>query len=211
MPAGLDGNPDPIRTPERDAVLDEVAGMIRALPRRPALVGIDGHSSAGKSTFADELASRIDGACRSTTDSFHNPRAVRLPPDLDLAESYVERSHDLVRLRWYVLDPFRRGEGTWRAAAFDEPSDSPVDAPEEPVPVDGVLLFDGLFLQRPELAPYWDMTILLTGPSRAPRTGYRYVEGWQRYRERCRPEEQATIVIDNDDLAAPKIVRRPGP
>ena len=211
MPSGLDGNPDPLRTPARDAVLDEVADLIRALPRRPALVGIDGHSSAGKSTFADELARRIDGACRSTTDSFHNPRAVRLPPGVDLAESYVGLSHDLLRMRWYVLDPFRAGEGTWRAAAFDEPSDSPVDSPEQPVPPDGVLLFDGLFLHRPELLPYWDLTVVLTAPSRAPRAGYRYVEGWRLYRERCRPDEAATVVVDNDDLAAPRILRRPGP
>lgn len=208
-PSGLDGNPDPIRTPARDAVLDEVASLVRAIP---ALVGIDGHSSVGTSTFADELAARLDGACRSTTDSFHNPRAVRLPPNVDPAESYVSLSHDLNRLRWYVLDPFRAGDGRpWRAAAFDEPSNSPVDAPEEPVPADGVLLFDGLFLHRPELAPYWDLTVLLVAPSRAPTEGHRYVDGWRLYLERCRPEERATIVIDNDDLAAPSIVRRPGP
>ncbi|MFZ5869633.1 MAG: hypothetical protein ACOYXW_03745 [Actinomycetota bacterium] len=34
----------------------------------------------------------------------------------------------------------------------------------------------------------------------------RYVGGQRLYRERCRPEARASVVVDNNDLAAPWIV-----
>ena len=169
---------------------------------------------------------------RASIDSFHNPRRVRLPAGVDLAESYVERSHDLDALRRLLLEPFRSG-GTYRAAAFDVGADRPVEAPALPVPPSSVLLLDGLFLHREELAGWWDRSILLLGPSRptaeasrglgrAPvgsagllhlawwaALAHRYLDGWRRYEERCEPARVADLVVDNDDLAAPRILRRP--
>ena len=58
MPAGLDGNPNPIQTAQRDAVLCAVADRVCTANGSRVLVGIDGRSGAGKSTFADELAAR---------------------------------------------------------------------------------------------------------------------------------------------------------
>ena len=237
VPTGLDGNPDPLRTPARDAVLDEVTRhVLDARGSRPLLVGVDGQAGSGKTTFADELAGRLRSAgvevVRASIDSFHNPRRVRLPAGVDLAESYVERSHDLDALRRLLLEPFRSG-GTYRAAAFDVGADRPVEAPALPVPPSSVLLLDGLFLHREELAGWWDLSILLLGPSRptaeasrglggAPvgsagllhlawwaALAHRYLDGWRRYEERCEPARVADLVVDNDDLAAPRILRRP--
>jgi len=56
MPAGLDGNPDPIQTTERDAVLRAVTDRVCAHDQDRVVEGIDGRSGAGKSTFADEPA-----------------------------------------------------------------------------------------------------------------------------------------------------------
>ena len=82
MPAGLDGHPRPIRTFDRDAVLGAVADRVCSVDRRRVLVGIDGRSGSGKSTFADELAAHLGQrgrvVIRSTTDSFHRPREERL-------------------------------------------------------------------------------------------------------------------------------------
>jgi uridine kinase len=36
-----------------------------------------------------------------------------------------------------------------------------VVAPEEYADADAILLFDGIFLHRPELRPYWDFSIFL--------------------------------------------------
>ena len=59
MPAGLDGNPNPIQTAQRDAVLCAVADRVCTANGSRVLVGIDGRSGAGKSTFADELGSAL--------------------------------------------------------------------------------------------------------------------------------------------------------
>lgn len=85
MPAGLDGNPQPIRTPQRDAVIAALGEAVLTA-RAPRLAGVlrvavDGIDGAGKSTLADELTRWLQGSgvtvIRSTIDSFHNPRAVR--------------------------------------------------------------------------------------------------------------------------------------
>ncbi|MEL7158975.1 MAG: uridine kinase, partial [Actinomycetota bacterium] len=181
MPAGLDGNPDPISTPARRDVLERVAGQV--LDRRragsPLLVAVDGIDGAGKSTFADELAAvllthRVP-VVRATVDSFHHPRAVRWAKGRSSPAGFFLDSHDLVALRRLLLDPMRAGPGsTYRTAAFDEPTDQPVDAPPATVSGREVLLFDGIFACRPELASYWDYIVFLEARARVDldRLGY---------------------------------------
>jgi uridine kinase len=240
VPTGLDGNPDPIRSPARDAVIDGVAAAVGDVvgPDACALVGIDGIDGAGKSTFADELAvvlrARGTPVVRSTTDAFHNPRSVRWARGKGSPDGFYLDSHDLPTLRRVLLDPLSASPPQpYRAAAFDEPTDAAVDAPEE-VPVPGsVLVFDGLFLQRPELRSYWHLLVWLDGQRRVddrrvvwaadggpPGLGAlphllgwwsrlaRYHEGMLRYVQECDPIAGADVVVANDDLASPRIVRR---
>jgi uridine kinase len=241
MPSGLDGNPNPIRSPARDAVLEAVALAVQ-VARRPddcALVAIDGIDGAGKSTFADELARvlRADGVpvIRSTTDSFHNPRSVRWRRGKASPDGFYLDSHDLATLRRVLLEPLSAAPPqAYRAAAFDEPTDSPVDEPEEHADAGSVLVFDGLFLQRPELRRYWDLVVWLDGQGRVDRRRVdwasrdcppgvaalphlvgrwgrlaRYHLGMRRYVEACDPVTGADVVIANDDLATPVILRDP--
>ena len=241
MPSGLDGNPNPIRSPARDAVLEAVARRSTQCgdPTRCSLVAIDGIDGAGKSTFADELARvlRADGVAviRSTTDSFHNPRSVRWTRGKASPDGFYLDSHDLATLRRVLLEPLSATPPQpYRAAAFDEPSDSPVVATEERADAGSVLLFDGLFLQRPELRRYWDLVVWLDGQGRVDRRRLdwasrdcppgpaalphlvgcwgllaRYHLGMRRYLDECDPITGADIVIANDDLASPAIVRGP--
>ena len=132
-------------------------------------------------------------------------------------------------LRRVLLDPLSATPPQpYRAAAFDEPSDSPVDAAEEHADAGSVLLFDGLFLQRPELRPYWDLVVWLDGqaPRRPPppRLGEHGVPAGRRRAppprrplgaarplpprdaplpRGVRPDHRADVVVANDDLAAP--------
>lgn len=241
MPAGLDGNPDPVRTRERDAVLSVVADRIAALHadpdagRRPTLVGVDGIDGSGKSTFADELKAKLAErgirVVRSTVDSFHHPRSIRWRKGPRSPIGFYTDSHDLNTLRQRLLDPFRSGRGaTYQVAAFDEPSDQPVDPPTETVDGDEVLLFDGIFLLRPELSDYWDLSVFLDGRDRVSldRLGLilddcpdgpdalhhiltwvaridRYSAGMGIYLDQVDPISIADIVIDNNNLAAPRI------
>ena len=36
----------------------------------------------------------------------------------------------------------------------------------------------------------------------------RYLGGWRLYTDECHPEKAASVVVDNDDLAAPRIIGR---
>lgn len=244
VPAGLDGNPNPVSTPERSAVLDRVVEDLLGRRRdgRPLLVGIDGIDGSGKSTFADEIAGRlIDrnlNVVRSTIDSFHNPRELRRARGPSSPVGFYLDSHNLDELTELLLDPLRRGpSATYRTAAFDEPSDSPINAPERVVRGDELLVFDGIFLQRPELADYWDFTVFLEAQARVDltRLGYvmgdaplggvelvdhvltwvaridRYSSGMQYYLDTVDPKSGADVTIDNNDLSRPFIVETAGP
>lgn len=173
MPAGLDGNPDPIVTPARDAVLATVADELMARRRagQPLLVAIDGIDGSGKSTFADELAALLAGRSvpivRATIDSFHRPRASRYRRGATSPVGFYLDSHDLDAFRDALLDPMRSGAGArYRTAVFDEPTDRAVEQPPRVATGDEVLLVDGIFLCRPELGDAWDVTVFLDGRSR---------------------------------------------
>jgi uridine kinase len=89
-----------------------------------------------------------------------------------------------------------------------------------------VLLFDGIFLHRPELVRYWDFSVFLRvewarnhrlrnlrAQGVLPRdetSDVRYAEGQAIYLRECAPWRRASLVIDNDDLAAPYIVSGDG-
>lgn len=237
MPAGLDGHPSPIRTVERDAVLSAVADRVCSLDQRRVLVGVDGRSGSGKSTLANEVAAHLGQrgrvVIRSTTDSFHRPREERLARGATSADGYYLDSHDLDCIATELLIAFREGADQVLIAAFDEPTDT---ACEEIVDVaaDAVLVFDGLFLHRPDFAAVWDVSVYLDADERcdaewlqylladlpddvsqraveldrrlAAARWPRYRNGWARYIGDVTPRSRATVVVDNNDLTQPRIV-----
>ena len=139
-----------------------------------------------------------------------------LPPGRHSPEGFYRDSYDYATLTRVLLDPLSPGgSGRFRRAIFDVDADVVVDSPEEQAAPGSILLFDGIFLHRPELRGYWDFSIFLHvewarnhrvrhHPEQASR---RYSEGQANYLRECRPHERASVVIDNDDLARPFIVR----
>lgn len=203
-----------------------------------ALVGVDGIDGAGKSTLADELAEILTAngglVVRASIDSFHRPRAERYARGRLSGDGFYLDSHDLHAVRTCLLDRVRSGE-PFCTAIFDEPSDRPIDRTWSTSVGGGVVIVDGLFLQRPELRDAWDLSIWVGGGERvtqqrvarassgAPADGarlvvhllgwwarvMRYVDGVERYLRECSPREIASFVVDNNDLEHPKLQRVP--
>ena len=209
-------------------LVEEIASRIADLRGPdPVRVAIDGVDGAGKTTLADELVKPIrrrgQPVIRASIDSFHNPQTVRYRMGRYSPEGYFRDSFNHDALIESLLVPLGAG-GTrrYRRAVFDHAADSMVDAPLETADDSAVLLFDGIFVHRPELVSYWDFTIFLdvrfdvTVPRNALRFGLspsvvaddnrRYVEGQKLYLEECRPWSQATMVVDNNDFENPRIL-----
>jgi uridine kinase len=218
---------------ERRRLLAHVAARLRVLAtsgtaaRTPLLVGIDGVDGAGKTRFADELAAALEagGATtfRASVDGFHHPPAIRYRRGRGSPEGFYLDSFDLAAMRRLLLGPLQPG-GDRRVvrAVYDVAREHPVTPTIELVTDDTIALVDGIFLHRPELRDDWDVSIFLAVPFRvsvgrcaardgsdpdpAAASNRRYVEAQRRYLATMVPEERATLVIDNTDLAAPRIV-----
>lgn len=211
-----------------DVVLQVVEAILQRRTAFITRVGIDGVDGAGKTTFAnilgDALASRAVPVIRSSVDGFHNPKAIRYRSGRMSPDGFYADSYDYVRLKALLLDPLSPGgTGRYLPAVFDHIADSAVNVKVRQASPGDILLFDGIFLHRPELRHYWDLSIYLdvrfeqSIPRLAARDGgpsnldaplnRRYVEGQQRYLDGTRPAERASIVIDNNEPAHP-VIRR---
>lgn len=209
-----------------NAVLTTVAARVPTAPR-PVLVAVDGADGAGKTEFAEALASTLTGqrraVVRASIDDFHHPGAHRHALGRT-AETVWTRSFDVTAIRRELLDPWRHGPGTaYRRRWHDLASDAYVDDEPAFVPEHGVLLVDGVFAQRPELADAWDLVVWLEVPAEirvarmADRDGtvpdvadpdqQRYLDAQRIYRETCDPSGRADIVVDNSDWEHPVLLR----
>lgn len=214
--------------PRRAALLDQVAARLLTRAGAGVLrVAIDGVDGAGKTVFADELAPRLAAAdrpvIRASVDGFHQPRALRYRQGKGSPRGFYEDSYDYDRLCAWLLDPLGPdGNRRYRTAAFDHRSDRPVVAPEQRAPEGAILLLDGIFLHRPLLRHHWDLSLFLhvdvarsvarcaardgSDPDPAAAANRRYVEGQRLYLTTCEPWRLATLVVDNNDLAAPYLL-----
>jgi uridine kinase len=217
-------------------MLDRLASLVRQRSAGGTLrVAIDGIDCAGKTTLADELARVLAGArlpvLRASIDGFHNPAQIRhRRRDQDLPRSYYEDSFDYSALRGLLLEPLRAdGDHVMRTRVLDFRTDAAVDDPPTRVPRGTVLLFDGVFLLRPELDGYWDLSVFVaidpatslqraitrdvalfgTAAAIVERYQKRYLPGQRLYLSTVRPQERADVLIDNNDPAVPIVLRAP--
>jgi len=213
---------------ERQELLKLIATRILELPKDHILrVGIDGVDGAGKTFFANELAQMLEMSGRpiicASVDSFHNPKTHRYRLGKDSPEGFFRDSYNYQRLKEALLDPLSPGGSRrYRTAIFDHRTDKMISSPVELAGLGSILIFDGIFLHRPELSMYWDFSVFLdvgfdvSIPRGAQRgegsfdpqapENQRYVEGQRIYIRECEPKKHATVVVNNENLAAPYIV-----
>ena len=214
---------------KRDELIENLASKIAAIHlAHPVRVAIDGVDAAGKTTLADELAPAIKSfgrpVVRASIDGFHNPAAARQRRGPTSPDGYFHDSFNYPVLVEALLQPLGPG-GTrrFRRAVFDFRSDRALNTPLERAEPDGVLLFDGVFLLRPELRQHFDFSLFLKvdftvtleraeqrdvdlfGSVEEVRRRYqeRYIPGQQLYSSSAQPERWASVIVNNNDPLRP--------
>jgi uridine kinase len=217
----------------RAKVIGRVADHLLAhRPGHPLRVAVDGITAAGKTTLANEIAAALRDrrrpVLRLSMDGYHHPRAHRYRQGRDSAVGYYQDAYDLTRFAELVLDPLGpNGDRRYVPAILDLATDRALDPEPEPVPPDAVLVVDGSFLQRAELAGLWDDVVFvnthpdharargvardidLLGGAAAAQHAYtsRYHAACRLYLDKVDPAAQAGIVIDNNTLEQPILQR----
>jgi len=218
----------------RQQVIHELAQQIISFKKDvPLRVGIDGIDAAGKTSLANELAEEITKlghpVLRASIDGFHNPKQIRRQRGSLSPKGYYYDSFNYDLLTNQLLKPLEpQGNRHIRLSAFDFKTEQETAADELTATNDLILIFEGVFLFRPELIHYWDAKIFVeidfqTSLTRAlerdqylfgnkeeieKRYNERYIPGQKIYLESENPQEKADIVIDNNDYMNPVITKQ---
>jgi uridine kinase len=219
----------------RDQLLGRLAEAIESVTTaHPVRVAVDGRPAAGKSMLADELAlvlrNRGREVIRASIESFLLPRAQRYRRGEDSPEGCYHDSFDFDALHRVLLDPLGRdGDREFRQAVYDRDTDTALSPPATTAAADAVLLFDGVFLLRPELIDRWDLRIFVSAAfeetlARArirdlaslgsaarveQRFRTRYLPSQRHYFDTVRPTDFTDIVVHNDEPERPAWEVRP--
>ncbi|MFF0468572.1 uridylate kinase [Micromonospora zamorensis] len=212
----------------REEVLGRLAEAVGSVTvAHPTRVAVDGPPAAGKTTLADELAVvlRAQGrdVIRATVDDFLFPRAQRYPRGEYSAEGCYLDTHDHGALNRVLLDPLGPGgDRRFQPAVYDHTTDTVLAPPVMPAAADAVLLFDGVFLMRPELIDRWDLRVFVSTALESTveravirerrvtsqvdverRWRERYIPAQQLYFATVRPSDHADIIVHNDEPQRP--------
>ena len=212
------------------AIVDAIDGI--SCPH-PVRVAIDGSAAAGKTMLADELAIALRGrgreVIRASVEGFLRPRIERYRRGPESARGCYEDSFDYDRLLAELLRPLgESGSRLYRREIYDRNTDLLLDAEQMEASADAILLFDGVFLLRPELVDAWDFRVFITvaseeiirrarirdaevygSPDDAERRfRARYLPSQRHYRGMVRPAELADVVLENDDPSQPVVLVR---
>jgi len=218
----------------RNELLESLTTLVCAVDRpHPVRVAIDGVDASGKTALANELAPLIEErgrpVIRASVDGFHNPRDVRYRLGADSPEGYYLDSFNYEMLQKELLIPLGPdGNRQYCRATFNFREDTATSEAWYEAPTDAILLFDGVFLLRPALIQLWDFSIFvdvdfeISVPRAVARDvaqsegqlipetvvakyNQRYVPGQRIYLAEAKPQEHATVIIQNNDLANPKL------
>jgi len=140
-----------------ELVIGAIRRSHKVAPCQGTVVALDGHSGAGKSTIAAEVADTVDIAMVHTDDFYRDmPAADRL--ELTPAEG-VDRYFDWERLRAQALLPLCRGEQA-RYGRFDWLAGRGLTDAVAVDPRD-IVLVEGVYSARPEFDDLLDLKVLV--------------------------------------------------
>jgi uridine kinase len=214
-------------------LLKRLSQLIQQIKKpHPTRSAIDGVDNAGKTTLANALGEELNktrhSVIRASIDGFHRPREDRYRCGQLSPEGYYYDSFDYDAIIHKLLIPLGpEGNLLYTSAFFNFRTDSPQTEPMKLASGNAILIFDGVFLFRPELNEHWDLRIFLHvefdkvleraihrdrtlfGDDKMTIERYtkRYIPGQHIYLKQVRPKEIAGIVIDNNDPTNPTILK----
>jgi uridine kinase len=194
------------------------------------IVGVTGIDASGKSTMTTLLAEELKRSGLSVEivrlDDFHQSRADRHPTEIPEPEQYFEHGFDFERLRNEILKPIR-DNGILEASlvSLDLLEDAWTAERKYSVSRDTIVLLDGVFLFRPDIAHFLDLIIFLEvdakivleraqqrdvpahGAEIMQRYETKYLPAQRAYLEEYPSERNADVIIDNNDWENPIVIK----
>ena len=162
----------PASFPEARIALRRIRDLARTTS--PAVVALDGRSGTGKSTLAEWMAGQL-GGIRIDQDDFYAGGELNDWQRLTPWEK-ADRVIDWRRVRDEVLLPLRQGRAaSWRP--FDWDTMTGLASETIIAPPSRLVVLDGAYSARPELADLIDLSILVTLDDAVRRERLRQREG----------------------------------
>jgi uridine kinase len=195
--------------PAKNDTLDALANEIRHnYSEGRAIVAVDATSAAGGAAFADALADALRTAgskvFRASLDDFHTAKASREGTD---AQAYFDHAFDYSVLQRVLISPFRASGSTgFVLAAYDAKRGAQIQPKWVTAGPDAILVLDGPFLNRPELAGLWSYSVFVEVPLDQPEQSTVESEADILYVVRSNPRAIATAIIDNRIEETPRRV-----
>ncbi len=199
----------------------------------PILIAINGKDGSGKTMMADLLADFLSSKTnreiiRISVDDFMNRRAIRYTPAASAGRGCYDYTFNFDGFIKNVLIPLQ-ANGSWeyRIKIFDHATDAESHSPIQTATKDAIIIVDGVFLYKQNLVNYWDLKILLDtddetaiergaqrdterlGSYEVARQKYidRYIASQTIYYNEESPQERADIIIDNNKVDSPFIIK----
>ncbi len=189
------------------------------------VIGINGIDGAGKTKFAEALETYLKTQDYSTQlihlDDFHHPRAVRYVGS-DQVDNYYNRSFNIGLIIDKLLSPLQKKQRvSLKLKTLELNTDNYTTERKYIIKPNTVVIFEGVFLFRKELAPYINLKVFLDisfeeckkrASVRDPqeivhRYDNKYIPAQQKYLSEYPPPKVAAIVIDNTNWEYPTLKR----
>ena len=183
----------------RDELLSRLAEAIGSVTTAHPTAGRHRRTARRRKDHAGRRARRRSAQRRAARSSARRSRASFSPGHSaigaasTLPKAAIYDSFDFDALHRVLLDPLGPGgDRRFQQAVYDRRTDTALSQPVTTAPADAVLLFDGVFLLRPELIDRWDLRIFVsaafeadTGSRPDPRPGAVRI----RHRSRATPPQ----------------------
>lgn len=205
-------------------IFDKILAKTRAKKQKDKayVIGINGIDGAGKTTFAESLENYLKAKEIATQlihlDDFQFPKTIRYS-GTDQVDNYYNKSFNL-DLVIDLLSPIQKKQPvSLKLKTLDLVTDKFTNEREYTIKPDTIVILEGVFLFRKELAPYIDLKIFLDIPfeeckKRAisrdsqeivEKYDAKYLPAQVKYLREYPPDKVADIIVENSNWDYPVI------